>query len=282
MNIFVTGINGFVGKELSRQCREAGHEVDGIDYPADIRHLTLPEKIPYDSVVVHLAALSTDKLCEQDPLEALDVNVAGTINVARAALRRKCKQFIFASTEKMYYENSNGSLQDEMAHIPAKGIYPQSKKIAEHVLKLSGLLNVTVLRFGIAYGCRDTNWCAVEQIASDVMNGKPPFVGNPGTARKYVHVRDLCAGILAAVGRTGHETFNLPGADLVTLKELFVRAVAAANPRLPCKLLSDGKAVPSVRNTDGTRAREVLGWVPKVPFAEGMKEVVEYLKGRKS
>ncbi len=281
MVIFVTGLRGFVGRELGHQCRAAGHEVRGIDLPQiDVRYGGVFPSMPEGCVVVHLAALSTDALCEQNPLEALDVNVSGTINVARAALKRKCKQFIFASTEKVY--GCMPQLQNETGMTELSTVYTHSKKMGERVSLLSGIPNVTVLRFGIAYGCRDTNWCAVEQIVSDVIRRKPTSVGHPDTARRYVHVRDLCGGILAAAGRTGHETFNLPGAELVTLKELFVRAVAAANPRLPCKLLSDGKAVPSVRNTDGTRAREVLGWVPKIPFSEGMNEVVEYLKGRKS
>ncbi len=277
--IFITGCEGFVGLELARQCRASGLRFLGVDIGYDVRDRKLIEiMIPEGAVVVHLAAVSTDKLCEADPLEALDVNVAGTINVAKAALKRKCKQFIFSSTEKVY--GDLGKTPNETYPPMPNSVYTWGKAMAEQVMRLSGIPNVTVLRFGLAYGCRDTNWCAVEQIASDVVNGKPPVVGHPDTARKYVHVRDLCAGILAAVGRTGHETFNLPGSELVTLRGVWQAALKVVNSPVASTLLSRGGGSPSVRNTDGTKAREVLGWVPKNPFSEGMKEVVEYLRGK--
>ncbi len=277
--IFITGCEGFVGLELARQCRASGLRFLGVDIGYDVRDRKLIEiMIPEGAVVVHLAAVSTDKLCEADPLEALDVNVAGTINVAKAALKRKCKQFIFSSTEKVY--GDLGKTPNETYPPMPNSVYTWGKAMAEQVMRLSGIPNVTVLRFGLAYGCRDTNWCAVEQIADSVLKGNSPYVQSPQTARRYVHVRDLCAGILASVGRIGHETFNLPGEKLITLRDVWNAAAIAAFPARAAMLLSDAGGVPSVRNTDGTKAREVLGWVPKNPFSEGMKEVVEYLRGK--
>lgn len=277
MKLFVTGVAGFVGKELCKAAEAAGYTVYGMDLPdEDVRSARVWSLIPVGAVVVHLAALSTEKSCDADPLEALDVNVAGTINVAKAALKRRCRQFIFASTEKVYPEGPE--FRGEFGDFYPTTVYAASKLAAETALRWSGLPNVTVLRFGIAYGCRDSNWCAVEDTAAKVLRGESVRYWHPKTARRYVHVRDLCAGILASVGRTGHETFNLPGAELLTLADVWgmcCKVVGKWTPPGP-----DKGGPPSVRNPDGFKAKSLLGWEPKVPFAEGVREVVEYLKGR--
>jgi nucleoside-diphosphate-sugar epimerase len=233
--------------------------------------------VPDGATIIHLAAVSTDASCKADPLEALDANVAGTINVAKAAKARNCRQFIFASTEWVYYDD--GYVRRETDPVDPRGIYPWSKRIGEMILEFSALPNVTILRFGITYGPRDKNWCAVESIADKVLRGEDVTVGSLKTARRFIHVKDLCRGIMASIGRTGHETFNLAGDRLITLNE--VMHVAASVVGRPYWEPEDDDGTPSIRNPDSTKAKNVLGWSPQIAFADGMREVVEYLRVKK-
>lgn len=286
--IFVTGIESFIGRVLRRLLADKGFHVTGIDavvptwddgYVADIRNPRLGEFIEKHATVIHLAAVSTSQACNLDPLEAIDVNVAGTINVTKAALAKDCRQFIFASTEWVY---PNCSLpQDEESEVLLLApcdTYAWTKRCGEELLTASGLDNVTTLRFGIAYGPRDRNWCAVEKIADDVLHNRDVVMGSLKTARRFIHVSDLCSGIAAAVGREGHETFNLSGDRLVTLGE--IAEVAQELTGNAVNVREEGGAA-SVRNPDSGLARRELGWSPQVGLRDGMASVIEYLREKR-
>ena len=105
MKILITGSESFVGKELIAKCKEAKIEVIGIDsikpenpnyefYQKDIRSDQIDDLIPSGiDVLVHLAALSRDQDCAGKAYDCFDINVMGTINLIKAAEKRKCKQF---------------------------------------------------------------------------------------------------------------------------------------------------------------------------------------------
>lgn len=292
MKVFITGGESFVGRRLWERLESAGHEVSGIDLAAsarpacrrlDLRDPALADAIPEGAVVVHLAAVSTDPLCRANPLGSLDVNITGTIRVAEAALARNCPQLVFASTEWVYGDVANDGVQLEddpidVTRIPSA--YAFSKVAGERVLAFSGLPNVTILRFGIIYGPRAGNWSAVESLADSVVQGRDIAVGSLATARRFIHVDDLCAGIAASFGRTGFEVFNLAGATLVSLRDVVTAAQAAAGR--PVAVTEKQPAASSVRNPVSDKAMRSLGWSPGIPFPDGMRRIVEYLEERKT
>src|SRR5262245_31359023 len=111
MTIFVTGSESFIGKVLLAQLEHAGVEAVGIDvtagsgrgrHTADIRSADIADLIPEAATIVHLAALSRDADCKGRDYSCFDVNVMGTLNLMNAAIRRACRQFIFASSEWVY------------------------------------------------------------------------------------------------------------------------------------------------------------------------------------
>lgn len=292
MKIFITGGESFVGGRLWEMLDARGHEVTGMDVvpsrrpgcrQLDLRDPALVDAIPEGATVVHLAAVSTDPLCRADPLASFDVNITGTIRVAQAALARRCTQVVFASTEWVYGDvaNDGAQLEDDpidVTRIPSA--YAFSKVAGERVLAFSGLQNVTVLRFGIIYGPRGRNWSAVESLADSVVHGRDISVGSLGTARRFIHVDDLCAGIVAAFGRTGFGVFNLAGATLVTLRDVVDAAQEAA--RRTVAVTEKQPAATSIRNPMSDRAMRELGWTPALAFPDGMRQIVNYLEERKS
>lgn len=288
MRIAVTGSEGFIGRELRRVCVAQGISMLGLDtVPSaepdhvviDVQDPGLGRSLPEGlDAVVHLAAVSRDADCAADPRRAVEVNVAGALNVHGAARARSARQMIFASSEWVYGEVDGSEAQTEDMAIDVRRIrseYALTKLFAEQLLRVAHARDprtaVTVLRFGIVYGPRPANWSAVEQLHDAVRAGAPISVRSLKTARRFIHVSDLARGILSAVGRTGHEVFNLSGERLITLAEI-IAASAEELGRRPSVSESDPAAV-SVRNPDDRRAREALGWRPAIDLRAGLRSL---------
>ena len=289
MKVVVTGSESFIGKELKRHALAKGIGWTGIDltgpespdhHRLDIRSPEIAAAIPENAdAVIHLAAVSQTRDCRNDPELAFDVNVGGTLNLIRAARERKVRQFIFASTEWVYGEAVQGKLQREdepleMDRIPSE--YALSKFFGERVLFMAsqrGFCPVTVLRFGIVYGPRPSNWSAVEDLFHAVRAKETVEVkGSLNTARRFIHVSDIADGILAVLGRAGFERFNLSGDALVTLREVIdtSKELLKRNPEV---IERDPSAV-SIHNADNQKARRVLGWRPKIDLRAGLSSLL--------
>lgn len=287
MQIFITGSESFVGRELLAQCAGAGIDCAGIDAaPAsrrgfeqvDIRTDRVEGALPWDvDAVVHLAAMSRDADCVNHLYETCDVNVMGTLNLMRAATARRAKQFIFASSEWVYDSCEAGRVKTEDSAIDIachKSEYALSKLMGEAVLRqqfLRGFCDTTVLRFGIIYGPRPSNWSAVEAIFHAVRRGEAVRVGSAETARRFIHVSDIARGILKAVGVPGFNIVNLEGCRLITLGE-----IAEASARVlgtPVDVVVAGGPA-SVRDVSGDHAARLLGWMPMIDLEEGLRSLL--------
>ena len=182
MTLFITGLNSFIGKKLSNELKKRKLKFTGIDLntkigsrvkKADIRDFSFADNIPENSTVIHLAAISSDQKCKLDSKLAFDVNVNGTLNVYKASKKRKCKQFIFASTEWVYGDTKVDKIFKEESFIDPLNLdspYAKTKFLAEKSLEENENLPITILRLGIIYGSRGNNWSAVESLFDSVKN----------------------------------------------------------------------------------------------------------------
>ena len=130
MKVTVVGSEGFIANSFRKHCQINEIEAVGVDsIPSedpnhvimDLRSPDIESAIPEGTdALVHLAAISRDQDCRKNPHLAFDVNVMGTLNLIRAAAKRGVKQFIFASSEWVYGEVANGSVQkeDQALHLP--------------------------------------------------------------------------------------------------------------------------------------------------------------------
>ncbi len=282
--IVLTGSGSFIGAELQAQLVAKGLDYLGLDalpssdprcLQADICSPDIADRIPEGAdALIHLAAISRDKDCAADLGRAFTVNVNGTINLIQAAKARKVRQLLFASSEWVYGEVENDGVQTEDTAIDIRRIqseYAITKLVGEQMLRLAcaaGGLSGTVLRFGIVYGPRPANWSAVENLFFAARDKPVIEVGAARTARRFIHVADICRGIVAALGRNGHEIFNLSGNDLVTLRQVVEASVVVWGTR-PTLQEKNPDAV-SIRNPDNAKARRLLGWEPQLDLASGL------------
>jgi nucleoside-diphosphate-sugar epimerase len=285
MKLFITGFESFIGKELRKRCKERGLEVSGCDVAAsdeagfhrlDIRAPGIPDVIPEQAdALIHLAAISRDKDCREDTINAFDANVNGTLNLMRAAKARGVKQFVFASSEWVYGTIQPGAVQTEDDPIDITKMtseYAMTKIIGERLLFVAhqrGFCPVTVLRFGIVYGPRPKPMSAVEGLFNEVCTlDAVEIKGSLSSGRRFIHVSDISDGILSALGRSGFEIFNLGGNRVITFGEI-IQQSAALLKRHPKVIETDPKAI-NLRNPDNQKARKAFGWEPKIDLERGL------------
>lgn len=291
MKAFITGAGGFVGRELLNQCRQKGMEVTAVDLredanfgiiSADIRSKSISDLIPEEAdAVIHLAGLTRDPDCKNKGYECFDANVMATLNMIDAVQKRNVKQFIFASTEWVYGECADGKLLDEDSLIDAaklKSEYAFSKFTSEVNLRqkfLHGFCDTTILRFGIIYGSRAANFSAVESIFNTVRTKSEVKVGCLKTGRRFIHVSDIAAGIIASIGLKGLQVLNLEGERLITLKDIIETSKQIVN-KDPVVIEGDPANI-NIRNISGDKAKKVLNWSPKVDLKNGLVKLNDFL-----
>jgi len=292
--IVITGSESFVGKELISQCKKKKIEFIGLDginkketeyefHQVDIKSTQLVDHIPLNTdTLVHLAAISRDADCKNKAYECFDTNVMGTLNVIRASLQKKVKQFIFASTEWVYNEFRPGEEKNEDSLIDITkhaSEYALSKLVTEANLKQQyerGFCPaVTILRFGIIYGPRKNNWSAVESIFSTIKNQDVVTVGSLKNGRRFIHVSDIANGIIKSIGLQGFNIINLTGNKLITMKELIETSQKVLGKSV--RIIESDPMKANIRNPSNSKAKRLLNWEPQVDLESGLKTILPFV-----
>ena len=293
MKILITGSESFVGKELIAKCKECKIQVIGIDsvkpenpnyefYQKDIRSDQIGDLIPSDiDAIIHLAALSRDQDCIGKSYDCFDINVMGTLNLINSAFKKNVKQFIFASSEWVYNDFKMDEEKDEDSFIDITkhtSEYALSKLVSESNLRQQyerRFNSVTILRFGIIYGPRKNNWSAVESIFSQVKKHEKITINSKRNGRRFVHVSDICDGIIKSVGLKGFNIINLTGDSVITIEDLIDESEKILSKKI--SVIEKNPNEIDVRNPSNKKAKEIIGWSPELTLSKGLKTVLEYV-----
>lgn len=286
--IVITGADGFVGRALNEKLQNLGFQTICIDSNpildetliGDITSSKISVLIPENSIIVHLAAMSTDSMCKQDPISAININMIGTINLANIAVEKKCQQFIFASSEWVYGDTDGKNEKNENSAIDVstlKSIYAVTKAAMEPIInQILGTTNAVILRFGIVYGPREKSWSAVERLLVDVSEKEIIEVGSLENGRCFIYIDDLVEGIISSFRAMGNNLFNLSGDKLITLGDVIKTSAELLSKNPIVKEKDPTKFVQ--RNLSNSKARESLEWEPKIDLHNGLDRIAKYLK----
>ena len=284
--IFITGTESFVGKELIKQLDDS-YQITGCDiikptddrfFKSDIGSEKIFEIVP-DNVdaIIHLAALSTDPQCSNNAYNCFDVNIMGTLNLINVAQTKKCKQFIFASSEWVYDNCTNQEEKTEDSVINIANLdseYALSKIVGEVNLKQKynhGFCDTSILRFGIIYGTRKNNWSAVESIFNTVKSKNQIEIGSLKTGRCFVHVKDIAKGIKKAIGLKGFNVINLEGREFITLGKIIDTSKKILSKNIT--VVEKDRNNISSRKVSSKKSKEVLGWEPEIDLEDGLRDL---------
>ncbi len=292
-HLVVTGSSGFVGRRLVEVAQGRGFNVIGLDqsiselvtcqqFAVNLNSDDLSGLIPEGASVVHLASLSTDPQCKENPVLAVESNLAGTIRILLSSGKAQASQFIFASSEWVYPETDMAVPlfeSDSLDLLDLKSIYAISKLVAESLIRSTSDIPYWLLRFGIVYGPRKVPGSAPESLAYKVSRGEAIQVGSLNTGRCFIYIDDLIEGILSAVAagpkKSSPIPVNVAGSQLVSLKHVVETAGKLLDLPIYC---SEGKSSPSIRKPDISRAKEILNWEPRVSFDEGLMKCLSFMQ----
>ncbi len=233
--------------------------------------------------VFHLAAISSVQASLEDPQGTHRVNAGGTWNVLNAAREAEVQGVVFASSAAVYGDHTALPLQERLAPHPLSP-YAADKVAGEmycRALHASYGLPTAALRFFNVYGPRqDPNspYSGVISIfAARMARGERPIIfGDGKQTRDFVYVTDVIQAMLLACEQEGASggVFNIAGG----LQTSVLRLAEELNRALGTKLNPDfGPAREGeVRFSQGdtSRARQMLGWEPRVSLRDGLSRLV--------
>lgn len=282
MKIVVTGAAGFIGSHVVKALKECGHEVLTLDAPhyasmdlaKDITQ-SLPT-VPGLDAVIHLAALSHPRQCDEKPSVAFDVNVNGTSNVLRMALASGAKKFVFSSSAHVYDIPPKYLPSDEVHPLRLNNTYTTTKILGEQLCELyyqNHGLSYTVLRLFNAYGPGQALGYFIPDMISKAKSGDI-FLRGSSTTKDWVYIDDVVRAFCLAVDTPFVGAMNIGTGVETDLGNIAARIA---------KLHGVGYGgVLSERDTrmcaDAGRAHRVLGWKPTVDIENGLNATLSLVK----
>ena len=288
MNIFITGVNGYIGKILSFELKKEGYNVYGCDvvgnFDSEIRKIDIRDKnfqdlVPENiDIIIHLASLSSDPLCKNNEYNCFDLNVMGTLNLIDFAMNKKCKQFIFASTEWVYSDFDIVNQEHSLINpIKLKSEYALSKLTSEVNLlqKFNQVkMNTTILRFGIIYGGNRSKGSAIESIISHLIENDEIEIGSKKTGRNFIHCLDIVSGVISVIGEKDYKIYNIAGDEFVDLEKII--KIASKKLSKDINIVENDNLNPSVRMVSNIAAKKELNWKPTISIDDGIKMVIDF------
>ncbi|MBD3768937.1 MAG: SDR family oxidoreductase [Rhodobacterales bacterium] len=304
--ILVTGGAGFIGSFLCERLLESGAEVLCVDNfftgrRANVAHLlenprfelmrhdvTFPLFVEVDQIY-NLACPASPIHYQFDPVQTTKTSVHGAINMLGLAKRTKAK-ILQASTSEVYGDPEMHPQREEywgnVNPIGIRSCYDEGKRCAETLFfdyHRQHNVAIKVARIFNTYGPRmhPNDGRVVSNFIVQALRGEDiTLYGDGQQTRSFCFVSDLVEGLIRLMNSdddvTGPINLGNPGEfTMRQLAETVLELTGSKSKIVHRPLPSDD---PRQRQPDISRAREILGWEPGIPLAEGLKPTIEYFE----
>lgn len=306
--VLITGGAGFIGSHLAERVLALGHEVVIIDnestgqrgnVPADATYIRGDVRSPEDlerafavglDSVFHIAGQASTIRSFDQPLDDLDVNVVGTVQVIQKCLAHRVPRLLYASSMTVYGHPSDLPIRESTVCEPVS-YYGITKSAAERYvhatasrIDLKTPFNVTSFRMFNVYGegqRLDNPYQGVVGIfIGNVMRGEPIVIHGDGEqSRDFVYINDVVDAWMRAWEETAAhgEVFNLGIGSRYSINELANSVLAAFDYSRETYPIEYAPLRPGDQRhmvADISKAQRVLDWQPQVSFDEGVKRTV--------
>ncbi len=312
----VTGAAGFIARRLIEKLTDRGDEVVGIDNLNDSYDVRLKlwrleylkkchnftfvkddlcrtgmfndlhkEHKGFDAVI-HLAARAGVRQAVEIPHVYLETNSNGTLNVLEWCRNTGVNKMILASTSSIYGANPPLPTPETADSSRPLQIYAASKKGAEamtHVYHHLFGLDTTIFRFFTVYGPAGRPDMVMFRFCQWVAEGKTVKVTGDGTQmRGFTYMDDIADGLIAGLKPLGYEIINLGGHETVTINELLKKIETLVGKKAKVEFIDKHPADADANWADVTKAKALLGWVPKVSLDDGIGNLVNWYMNQRA
>ena len=306
MRVLITGAAGFLGSHLCDRFLADGHSVVGLDnfitgHPENLGHLvgnSRFEFVEHDissytyvagklDGVLHFASPASPVDYLEHPIPTLKVGSLGTHNALGLALAKGAR-FFLASTSEVYGDTlvhpQPESYWGNVNPIGPRGVYDEAKRFAEAMTmayhRYHGV-DTRIIRIFNTYGprMRPRDGRVVSNfIVQALMNEPLTVYGDGSQTRSFCYVADEIEGIYQLFMHGDNEPTNIGNPDEYTVKQLAEIVVELTGTSAEIVYRDLPIDDPKVRRPDITKARNTLGWEPKVPVREGVARTIEYFR----
>ena len=308
--VIVTGGAGFIGSHTVEALVKRGYGVLVIDnlYSGSLSNLSLPcgsNRVWVELVdirdwgallnsarkhigscdyrgIIHLAAMINVVEVENNPWDALDTNVKGTLNVLELARRLGIERVVLASSVAVYGEPRYLPIDEEHPLEPVN-LYGETKLMAERLLWLYARrygLRPVALRYFNVYGPRmrpGPYAGVIHRFIAALLEGKPPLIHGDGEqTRDFIYVEDVAEANLRALESNYTGALNIGSGRETSINELYQMICSligcCPNPLYTAPRPGD------VRRSKASvkKAAEKLGWRPRTGLEKGLTRTIKY------
>jgi UDP-glucose 4-epimerase len=308
MKYLVLGGGGFMGSWIVDALLARGATVRIFERPALVRYrmFTPDERIEWCEgdfqsardveraiegidLVFHLVSTTLPKNSNDDPVFDVSSNVVGTIRLLELAVTHRIGKIVFIS--------SGGTVYGTPKKVPIPETHPTEPLVSYGISKLAiekylGLyqtlhgLRYAVLRVANPYGERQRMNAAQGAVAvflHRALAGQPIEIwGDGSVVRDYIHVSDVVSAFLAAADHPGDAgIFNIGSGTGHSLNELIETMESLLGQPVQRRYLTARPFDVPTSILDIGKAREVLGWSPRVDLRSGLERTIRYLRLRR-
>ena len=306
MRIVVSGAAGFIGSHFCDRLLAEGHSVVGLDnyltgHRRNLEHIAEGPRFqlvdqdisrPFTIAgavdgVVNMASPASPKDYLDHPIETLDVGSAGTRNMLELALA-KSAPYLLTSTSECYGDPlvhpQTESYWGNVNPVGPRSCYDESKRFAEALTmayhRKHGL-RTRIARIFNTYGPRMKldDGRVVPAFLDQALRGEPLTVSGDGSqTRSFCYVSDLVDGLYRLMLSEEVYPVNVGNPREMTILQFaeHIKRLTGSESRIVFQALPEDD--PRKRRPDITRARDLLGWEPRVELDEGLQRTIAYFR----
>lgn len=310
--VLITGGAGFIGSHLAQRLRDLGKEVTVLDVvppPLALKRLgpridyiqgsvtdpaLVEQLVPRHDCIFHLAALLGVRRTMEQPVEMIENNLCGTMNILKQAWLHK-KRLVFASSSEVYGKNSP-PFTESSDHLygPTSKLrwsYAIAKSLEENLClgyaQKGGA--ITIVRYFNVYGPRQSSGPYSGVIAKFVraaLRGEEVTVyGDGQQTRSFLYVSDAVEATIRAAGEAAcGEIINIGSNEEIAVAQLAQKVVSICRSNSRITYLPFHQVYPEGfeeiprRFPDITRLQTLLQYGPQVSLEEGLLRTAEYFR----
>ncbi len=304
--ILITGAAGFLGSHLCDRFIKEGYHVIGMDNlitgnMENIAHLMPLKQFEFHhhdvtkyvhisgklDYVLHFASPASPIDYLKIPIQTLKVGSLGTHNLLGLALAKNARMLI-ASTSEVYGDPLvHPQTEDYWGNvnpIGPRGVYDEAKRFQEAMTMAYHTyhqLETRIVRIFNTYGprMRLDDGRALPAFMSQALKGEDLTIfGDGSQTRSFCYVDDLVEGIYRLLLSDYQYPVNIGNPEEITLLQFAQEIQKLCNATSKLSYHPLPKDDPKQRKPDISKAKEILGWEPKVSREEGLKRTYEYFK----